>query len=582
MDDIATLNVQRAYILVDQLYQLGIRCICLSPGSRSTPLAIAVSEHENIASFIHFDERGLAFHALGYAKASGTPVALIVTSGTAVANLLPAVVEASFDRVPLILITADRPAELRDCGANQTVDQVHLFRSYVRWEIDLPFSDPHMPTSYLTSSLAQGVYRALHSQGPVHINCMIREPLFALDVEKPNSISPCCYESCLKESSSSSLEMWAEKLSQFSRGIIIAASEPCHGSSQSIEDLGHKLGWPIFSDILSPIRSSGQSLRYGDLILRSLPSFSCDAILHLGDRIVSKTMSQWIAKHASIPYFQVTNHPYRQDPLHKVQYRIESDPSFFCRNLLPYVTSRTSEWVDHWRYLASLVEKALPLYFSEQKELTEPSIPYLLSQNTQDMGLFISNSMPIRDADLLFFPKNHNWQVFGNRGASGIDGNIATACGIASALQKPTVAWLGDLAALHDLNSLAQCRHIPYPILFLVMNNHGGGIFSFLPVARKQKFFESFFATSHPYSFEEFARGFSIPYCKIQNKTSWDAAWEQFQKNPITSILEIQTDRSYNVIEHQNLYQYIDQTLCSKYNKEALLQALTSSSYTDF
>jgi 2-succinyl-5-enolpyruvyl-6-hydroxy-3-cyclohexene-1-carboxylate synthase len=566
--DLGMFNQKRAYFIIDHLYKLGVRYFCLSPGSRSTSLAIALAEHTQARSFVHFDERGLGFHALGYAKSSRSPVALIVTSGTAVANLFPAVMEASLDGVPLVLLTADRPAELRECGANQTADQVKLFGSHTRWQIDLPVSDPLASDSYLSSSLSQAVYRAMNApQGPVHINCMIREPFFSSrSVLKDSNLTPCQYEPRISFHPSSSFQKWAEQLMQSEKGIILIGSHATATHGESIFKLAEALGWPVFSDIISGARCAGNHpmhVAYYDLILKTTPEIEIDTILHFGDRIVSKTLSEWISKQPSISYFQVTDHPLRQDPLHRVNHRMECSPDLFCSSLLPFIAERPGSWALFWKSLSNGIGDILDGFFKNNQELTEPCIFQTLTKSSSEFSLFLSNSMPIRDADLFFFPGKRHGDVFANRGVSGIDGNIATAIGIACAQEKPLVAILGDLAVLHDINSFAQWKKCKTPVIFVVINNQGGGIFSFLPISSKKEIFEEFFATSHTFSFSAFAQAFSLPYHVVEEKENWDTLWTNIQREPLSCLIEIKTDRSDNVQHHQEIYQHIKKTLCS-------------------
>src|SRR3989339_575206 len=466
-------NANRARLLIDPLSDQGISHFCISPGSSSSALAIAIGEHPKAQASIHFDERGLGFYALGLAKATSTPVVVLVTTGTAVANLFPAIMEAHLSRTSLLILTADRPPELRDCGANQTSDHVKIFSSFVRWEIDLALSDPLASDEYIASSLAHAVNRSGNTpKGPVHINCMIREPFIHLEPLIDTNVSSCIYEPKETHIPISSFKQWADTLSQKEKGVILLGSDAIETKKDlhSFLTLADELNWPIFSDIISGGRQIGNHphhIEYFELILKSLPDIEVDAFLQIGNRFVSKSLGQWIQKQKNVPYFLLANHPFRQDPLHKVSRRMECSTDLFCQNLLPYIPKGSNTWVSFWKSAATEVRQTVLNNVLEQKKLSEPFLFAFLSTHGSSFPVYLSSSMPVRDADLLYYPPNGSSQVFCNRGTSGIDGNIATAAGIAKGLQKPLVAVIGDLAALHDLSSFAIASQRQTPILFL-------------------------------------------------------------------------------------------------------------------
>lgn len=560
IEDTATENTRWAHLIIDFLYRQKVEYFCVSPGSRSTALTLALARHPHAKAFVHFDERAVAFHALGYAKATGKPAAVIVTSGTAVANLFPAVMEASLSHVPLILLTADRPPELRNVGANQTVDQVKLFGNYVRFAVDLPCPTSATSASYLSSTIAQSVFISDHSpKGPVHLNCMFREPLFSETKVEPIFHPIPHYTESRSQPSEKLLEEWAKSLAEFEKGVIILGSLPANTAFASIEKLSKKLGWPILPDIFSGFRTNKESIAHYELILKSLPEMRAETILHLGDRLVSKTLLEWLQSGKMERAFQVLDTPSRSDPLHLITDRVQCDPALFCTSLLPYLEEKESTWIDEWTFYDHKAEAALSEFFENEEQLSEPSLFFYL-QNAlgKEAALFLGNSMPVRDAQL-FLGQKEGGPIFGNRGVSGIDGNIATSVGIAQGLRMPVVSVIGDLATLHDLNSLAQMKKADYPVVLIVVNNHGGGIFSFLPIAKKQDVFEEFFATSHNLSFEMAAKLFDLPYLNIQN----GPAFTEFLKRPLhtSCIIEINTDRQENFLLHQQLYQKVKECL---------------------
>jgi 2-succinyl-5-enolpyruvyl-6-hydroxy-3-cyclohexene-1-carboxylate synthase len=542
------MSIEWAKQIVEHLVELGVHYFCLSPGSRSTPLAIAIAGHPLARSLVHFDERGMAFHALGYAKASKSPVALLVTSGTAVGNIFPAVMEASVSRIPLILLTADRPPELRDCGANQTADQVKIFQDYVRWQVDLPCPDDVLPAGYLGSTLAQAVYRSTQiPKGPVHVNCMLREPFFT----PPSGRSfreATHYEEASTYLPESTILSWTQKLSVFEKGIIVVGALDAP-TLEPIYALAEKLDWPILADIISGARSTGpfkQLIPHYELILKTQPDLKPDAILHFGDRFVSKTLLEWMDKLELSFYALVAAHPSRHDPKHLVTHRVVCDPLVFCEAVTPHLVNSVS-WCEEWQAHAERIEEQLDECFPPS--VSEPGVVRFINDHLpSDWALFLANSMPIRDADNFFFPKRKMGPVFSNRGISGIDGNIATAVGIAGACKRPTLALLGDQTFLHDLNSLAQVKKSEVPVILLIFNNGGGGIFSFLPVAQKTDCFEEYFAGAHSLTFEHAAALFDIPYSRN---------WEELIHQKHSCIIEVTTCRKENVQLHQQIVQHL-------------------------
>ena len=566
--NLAFFNAKRANLLIDTLYNQGIHNFCVAPGSRSTPLALAIGEHPKAKAFIHFDERGLGFYALGLAKALKTPVALLVTTGTAVANLFPAIMEAHLSRIPLLILSADRPPELRDCGANQTADHIKIFESFTRWETDLAFSDPLASDEYIISTLAHAVDRCFKSPaGPVQVNCMIREPFIYLDTFSKEDHISCVYESRNTTPPVTTFKTWGTLLSQKEKGVILLGSDALQESDlDSFLLLAEKLNWPIFSDIISGGRQIGDHpchIEHFEFLIKALPDMQADVILQIGNRFVSKSLQQWIQKQKTSSYFFVADHPFRQDPLHRVSRRMECNTDLFCKSLINWITPPLNSWTFLWKSAAILTKQIIAEHFLKNEAFTEPSLFSFFNSQNPSFPFFLSNSMPVRDADLLFYPLEGNSSFFCNRGSSGIDGNIATAAGIAEGLQKPLIAILGDLATLHDINSLSLVSKSKIPIILIIINNQGGGIFSFLPVAEKKELFEEFIATSHPYSFSLISETFSLPYAKVDSLESLEKTWKQAQKTKTHFVIECSTERKSNVIHHQTLYDKVSKQLCS-------------------
>jgi 2-succinyl-5-enolpyruvyl-6-hydroxy-3-cyclohexene-1-carboxylate synthase len=547
-------NEQWALLLIQTLLAQGIDYFCCGPGSRSTPLALALSRVAPHLCSVHFDERGVCFHAVGYAKAKNKPAAVIVTSGTAVGNLLPGIMEAYNEKVPLLVITADRPPELRDCGANQTCDQTKLFANHVRWQVDLACPGGQMLENYLISTVSHAVAMSKSSpKGPVHLNCMFREPLCSKE--------PCALPTGRREAVHFShpelhpaqevVEKWAERLSAVKNGVILAGS----GEENAAEQLAEKLQWPIFADIFSGARRGEHPclITHFEPLLKCKGSLKVDAIVQFGNRFVSKTLAQWLEKQTLKFHVHISDHPERQDPSHLITDRIHAAPALFVQKILPLLQAGGEGLAQLQEWNLSIARVLSDVLVPDSK-LTEPGlIPLVASLMSEGWALFLANSMPVRDANQFFSATGGCGPIFGNRGVSGIDGNIATAAGMAQGTKKPTIALLGDLAFLHDLNSLAYLRDISTPVLLCVVNNGGGGIFSFLPISHRKEAFETFFAAAHPFSFSSAADLFGIPYYRPQSFLEFQELLLKQKEKPQSGIIEIVTDRVENVAVHEQI-----------------------------
>jgi len=569
------LNEKWAKLLIKELIHQGVRYFCIAPGSRSTPLTVAASEHPLANTFVHFDERALCFHALGYAKATGVPAAVIVTSGTAVGNLTPGIMEAHNDHVPMILLTADRPPELRDTGANQTADQVKMFQNFVRWQEDLPCPNAHISPSFIGSTIATALSHALSAPaGPVQINCMFREPFFEGEKEK-NSPS---YERSIKGSQTqialgekhladTQIEQLCDELCEHEKGVIVVGALPPNTSLEPLFTLSRLLQWPLFPDILSPLRTHVQAegmIPSYDLILKSMSlneDLTPDAILQFGNRFVSKKLLEWIGLKKPRCHALIADHEWRMDPLHSLSHRVVADPWQVIEGLNRHLPGRSpAPWLHCWQEMNRITKKTLTHFFQEKNALSEPALfHHLSSWMNEERGLFIGNSLPIREADAFFAPKQSCGPLFGNRGVSGIDGNIATTAGIAKGLRKPLLAIIGDLTFLHDLTSLAQLKDSPVPITLLVINNDGGGIFSFLPIAKRKTVFKPFFLTPHGLNLEHAAPLFGLDYQKVTTLEEMETALQS--GNAKSKILEMCTDRDENLALHKEIIAHVKEIL---------------------
>ena len=558
-----------ANLIVEELIRCGVDFFCVAPGSRSTPLVAALASNEKAQSLVHFDERGTAFAALGYARATGRPAAWITTSGTAVANGLPAVVEASTDGVPMVLLTADRPSELRQTGANQTIDQPNIFGDFVRWRFDLPAPDLAIDPAMVLTTVDQAAYRARRGpQGPVHLNLMFREPFLPEMENDLGGPSPWTdndepytrYAATRPAVDEKEIRALWQTLRPVKRGLVVAGRLASRKQGEAVLRLADSLGWPLLPDVGSQIRLGADSenlVPYYDVLLAN-ESFSGahapEAVVHVGGRALSKRLEQFLGRRRPDPYVVVRENPFRLDPAHRVSQSIEADVADFCAGMVGVATKdhapEEAPWTASWREASEKIGRYLDAM--SPGEPSEPFVARSVSRNVPgEHGLVVASSMPVRDLDSYAAADGTPVPVAANRGASGIDGTVATAAGFARGLGRPVTLLIGDLALLHDLDSLAMLRDVP--VVVVVLNNDGGGIFSFLPVADRKEFFEPYFGTPQGVGFGPAAEMFGLGYEQPRTTEEFLDAYAGACASDRSSILEVRTDREENVRLHSEL-----------------------------
>ena len=562
-------NIQALWgrLLVDRLVELGVRRWVVSPGSRSSPLTRAAALNDDADVRIRIDERGAAFHALGIARGSGQPAAVITTSGTAVANLLPAVVEASMDFVPLIVITADRPPELLNCGANQAIAQPGIFGAYPRWAIDMPLPDDALPADTVTHAATRAYHSALGTQagltaGPVHINCPFREPL----APTPAAWDPQCLETksaaaCMADPIESSVTLspkrWGDK------GLLIVGAIPLADRERTVRAaaaLAAALGWPWTADIRSGARLGNASPNYIAHMDRLIDAYAPRTVIQLGHRLTSKRLQQFLDAHEDKTYVLVDAHSAALDPGHTVTQPVVADPAQWCAAVtedLNAESSRPATDLTALRERSARVDAILENALDHGIGLSEPYVARWLSKNVRaGHGLFLSSSMPIRDVQNYAAWDGPNLPVDANRGASGIDGVVSTAAGFAEGLGAPTTLLIGDLALLHDINALGCLQYVEQPLTIVVLNNGGGSIFSFLPIA-EHDIFSPYFDTPHELQFEGAAAMFGMRYFRVRDRGGFKDAYRIAVALPDCALIEVTSGLADNVTQHEALEQAI-------------------------
>jgi 2-succinyl-5-enolpyruvyl-6-hydroxy-3-cyclohexene-1-carboxylate synthase len=634
-----------AETLIDSLVAQGITRFVISPGSRSTPLTLAVARHPAARHTIAYDERGAAYFAVGYARATGRPAALVCTSGTAAANYLPAVTEASHDALPMVVLTADRPPERHGIGANQTIDQQNLYGGFVRAFVNVSPEDQHADDGGVRDVAGRSVAASLFPvPGPVHINCMFREP-FQLKAPsnrmtyQASSVIPSLSRDLdsgvglrlLDSARKDRRQDYAKDLQDGTRDraaridLIAKASRAEHplllvGDMATARDreaalaLARHLQWPVWADIRSGLRTErhllvstcdlasqisvgplardvsvarafcpgtwhdarvatrpvpGQNVRATEeapVSSRELPvaqgqadaDDGCpapDVILHLGGSLISKPLNLYLQNECAGAYVKVPGDGRKLDPTGSCTMFVGGSVAAVCDELIEGCEESksaraaldSSDVHDHLR-------SALQGESRDGVALSEPAVAYLLSCHfPPDSALFLGNSMPVRFCDEYGLGPGLPARVAANRGVSGIDGTLASACGFSAGCERPVVCVLGDLSFIHDMSSLSLLAAAPHPLLVVVVNNRGGGIFHHLPIAEQGDVFREFFTTPHPFNFEGAAKQFGLAYSRVETTDAFVARLADPGIGGGHQLIEVSVDQESNMAAYSRM-----------------------------
>ncbi|MFN2993293.1 2-succinyl-5-enolpyruvyl-6-hydroxy-3-cyclohexene-1-carboxylic-acid synthase [Serratia plymuthica] len=535
-------NRRWAALLLEALARHGVRHVCIAPGSRSTPLTLAAAANRSFVCHTHFDERGLGHLALGLAKASRGPVAVIVTSGTAAANLYPSLIEAGLTGERLVFLTADRPPELINCGANQAIRQTGLYSSHPTLIIELPRPTPDIPASWLASTVDSAMARLQH--GALHINCPFAEPLYGGDEQHYADWSAALgdwwqgSQPWLREMDPHAVLKqpdwfsWRQK-----RGVVVAGRMSAQEGEQ-LAQWAATLGWPLIGDVLS---QTGQPLPCADLWLAQPQAQrilqDAQLVVQFGSSLTGKRLLQWQEQCRPQEYWLIDDLPGRLDPAHHRGRRIRSGVAQW---LELHPAQPRSPWAQELAQLADQALDSVSGYLVNRfgEAQLAHRLPELLAENGQ---LFLGNSLVVRLIDALTrLPAGY--PVFSNRGASGIDGLISTAAGVQRATAKPTLAVVGDLSALYDLNALALLRQCSAPTVLIVVNNNGGQIFSLLPTPQEDR--QRFYCMPQDVDFSHAAAMFQLNYARPENWGQLRQAVEQGWRHGGATLIELQVPPS--------------------------------------
>lgn len=523
--------------LIAGLKQGGVRQVVISPGSRSTPLALLVKRESDLQYFVAVDERSAGFLALGLAKSSQQPVVLLCTSGTAAANFYPAICEAEASNVPLVVLTSDRPPELRNVGAPQTMSQNQLYADHVKFfvELALPESTPLM----LRYSFWQGFQLATRTmtgvKGVVHANVPLREPLLPdLTQNTPIDLS-------LAQTSTQNLiaQGWFQK-----KGLIVLGSERSLAEARLALTLANHLGWPIVGDPLSQLAScDGETQNYvkqADVIFeetRDLPEV--EVILRFGKVPVTKNVMFYLRDSQAVQIL-VDETQQWPDYLYRSQYLIAESLTEVAQQLLQSTPNRGQDYLQAWQNLQKLASQAID-ETSEQFAFHESQLAMILMKTlARGEQLFVANSNAIRLVDRLSGVSENSFQIFGNRGVNGIDGILSTVAGLAMQTKARTYLLVGDLTLFHDMNGLQLLKAYQLPVTILLLNNNAGGIFSFLSQrSLTADDFDPLFATPLDLDFAQVAKTYELAYQKVESEADFEQAMATSRKRTSANMIEL-------------------------------------------
>ena len=531
-------------------------------------MAMALSERTEISLHVFHDERSASFAALGIGQHDEVPAILLCTSGTAAVQFHAAVVEADHAHVPMLVCTADRPPELQGVGAPQTINQTNLYGASTRLFIDAGVADDRHSSKW--RAIARDSFSAAMDidPGPVQINLPFREPLIG-DLQALPAIDAGSIVKQGRLSPSASERKALNKLLLATRGVIVAGA----GIDQPrfVFELARTLQWPIIADQRSGCRVSADAsqdaviVSTADVMLRDVATamqLKPDVILRIGDPPVSKVVNAWL-KDCGATYCAISTTPSLIDPDNRVQLHLVGIPSQICMEVVRGTANRTDQtWVGEWARRDSIARSTIDKELAASKEITEPFVASrVLNALPKDSNLVLSSSMPIRDVEWFAAPRD-GVKVFANRGVNGIDGVVSTAVGVALASRKPTALLIGDVAMMHDINGLINITERGVDLRIVIIDNNGGGIFSFLPQssALDKDRFELLFGTPHNTDFVSLLAGHRVECVVAETRSQFNAAIE---RSGLSAML-VRTQRDSNVVEHARLNAAVAEALTAE------------------
>jgi 2-succinyl-5-enolpyruvyl-6-hydroxy-3-cyclohexene-1-carboxylate synthase len=568
----------------DELARCGMRDACTSPGSRSTPLVLTLAREQRLRCHSHVDERCAGFFAVGLAKASALPVAITCTSGTALAELLPAVVEAHEARVPLIVLSADRPPELRDVGAGQTIDQLKIFGDFAKWFFEVGAHEASAERLRWMRTLAcRAFWTALEGRpGVVHLNFPLREPLLCEQPPAPGEQGraegvPFVSRPSPRPDPTAAAHALGNLIrgagTSIPSGVLVAGRhERDTPLGQAAAAFCAAVGWPLLADPMSGARRGNTAIAHYDALLRApelARAQTPEVVIRVGDLPVSKPLRSWLAGLTDTRQIVLDPEGAWQDPASVVCDSIEAEPAATLTSLIGMLEGSSGtapepagtsdpDWLASWRSADERAAEAI-LGVLAANDLSEPSVAAELGVLLpEESTLFVASSMPVRDIETFWPARPDPPRVLCNRGANGIDGTVSSAFGAAAA-GGPVVLLIGDVALAYDISGLLAAQRLRLKLTVILLNNEGGGIFDFLPVATSPMALEHDHYTQHiatptGLDFAQAAALYGLSHETVTDVASFRTALEQALASPQSSVVEVRTQRSANVELHRRIW----------------------------
>ncbi len=555
----------------DELARCGVREACTSPGSRSSPLVLALVRAQRLRCFSHIDERCAGFFALGAAKRSGRPVVVTCTSGTAAANLAPAVIEAYQARVPLVVLTADRPPELREVGAGQTIDQVELFGSAAKWFFEVGTHEATPERGRWMRALAcRAVWTALEGRpAPVHLNFALREPLVFEgelgDDPQPGRSGgrPWVLRSTPGEDAAAAGRALAVVARDAHRPVVVAGRE--EPGLEAVAVACERLRWPLLADPLSGARRGAAAIAHYDALLRIEPFATArrpDLVVRCGDLPTSKALRAWLDGIGSgVTQLGFDPHGAWQDPHAALEIVLAAGAAQTLAAAAEHTPTADPDWLRGWRSADAAAAAAVERVLGDAA-LSEPLVARTLAgELPAGATLFVASSMPVRDIESFAAVRDDAPRVLCNRGANGIDGTVSSAFGAAAVASGPVVLLIGDVALAHDIGGLLAARRLGLSLTIVLLDNDGGGIFEFLPVAGARDIFEQHVATPHGLDFGHGAALYGCDFVEVEDLAGLRRALGHSLPSDATTLIRVASDRSANVALHRELSSAVAQAV---------------------
>lgn len=546
-------NTVWASVFVAALARHGLQAVCIAPGSRSTPLTLAFARNQDITVYSHLDERSAAFFALGLALASERPVALVCTSGTAAANFYPAIIEAHQSRLPLLVLTADRPPELRYSGANQTIDQVKMYGDFVLWSVEAALPEANPPDIALRN-LRTLAARALAKanglrKGVVHINMPFRKPLEPTPMEGDRLTVPAARHTRIEAAppayNSAGVEHLHTLFRQHRRGVILCGPgwQPGNATGEALAAFARQVGYPIVADPLSQMRFHPAVSTVGSYDSAPLPE-QPEIILRFGNVPTSKALNAYISGSVPAHYLHFSADGEWSDDAHLVTETLALDERAFLRDFAERDYGVVdSTWMESFTRANETTWKVIEREVGGGAYFDGAAVYDVVDLIPDGSSLFVGNSLPVRHLDQFGKPTAKRLRVYANRGTSGIDGNISTALGIGAAHpDRPLVAIVGDVTFYHDMNGLLAVRRCGVPVTIVLLNNNGGGIFHRLPVRDYDPEFSDLFLTPHGLEFEPAIRMYGLDYVRADDRASFRQAFRDSVTHRTSCVVEVRSD----------------------------------------